>query len=445
MRKPAKIISPPQSLPDKKRFQSTLEALKSPPCTYLSPATAILGGVDIIRSKVSNNTYSSQYEFDTDIFLLANSANDGHFSLDLCSLSIFAFSLQAQAIASVSKAGLALSELYLFEDAQYIDSTNSTTVNVSSVANINEVDASEYFLAIAGLQEARIPIPGGTSCTLPMQCLQVEMHPRPVELSFSTMAFGQGWTLETQASLAGSSFNVSSGKDVYEAYCIPQPASADGSSSTIVAPPQETGLKAYPDPFLRIHIAWLKKCLVHSATELKSTSGHFSPTSTLPGYLVKKIRFMDLDLRAPSESATPPFKEEDILIVSDGICAATCTTFANLITNAGGVRALAFEVVHDKNRRRSWEVGRIFQNAIAEGIDILTPNELEHLNSSILQPLEQFPLTLSGNLKFCDAYQERNPDLPLQFEYPAADCRLFYTYENIRNPATTWLAAIQAI
>lgn len=30
---------------------------------------------------------------------------------------------------------------------------------------------------------------------------------------------------------------------------------------------------------------------------------------------------------------------------------------------------------------------------------------------------------------------------PLQFVYEPADCRLFYTYENIKEPATTWAKA----
>lgn len=41
-------------------------------------------------------------------------------------------------------------------------------------------------------------------------------------------------------------------------------------------------------------------------------------------------------------NGTQPFKAEDILIITDGHCASTCTTFVNLMTNVGGVRAVAF-------------------------------------------------------------------------------------------------------
>ncbi|KAK9420219.1 putative Peptidase S41 [Seiridium unicorne] len=581
--------------------QSTLEALKNPPSAYLSPATDILGGLDIIRSKVGNNTYSSQYEFDTDIFLLANFANDGHFSLDLCSLSIFAFNLQAQAIASVSKDGLALPELYLFEEAQYID---STTVNISSVANINGVDAFEYLSAIADLRRRQDPdsrwnqlypsyavLAGGDASTSSGAfTFNYGIWPG-YDSTLIEFSNGSSLTPETQASLVGSSFNVSSGEDVYEAYCIPQPTAAGESSST-VAPPEKTGPKAYPKPFLRdpyneilghytdnetvvmqiptfetsggglpdnqsavfsqassdiIHAAvssgrskitidvsgngggnidrafdlfrlFFPAEFPYSATRFRvhdastafatiygslnqslaqeapgpfgyrgqvepdqmtdfSSEEDFVAGGTQLGVNVSSL-FANFNFTwisgeenpihgfgsTPSETATSPFKAEDILIVSDGICASTCTTFVNLMTNVGGVRALAFggrprqepmQIMGGVRGGQSagfnlieeWvsTAAELLQNATAEGIDLLTPDELEHLNSSIPQPLEQLPLTLSGNLNFRNAYQEENPDHPLQFEYQAADCRLFYTYENIRNPATTWLAASQAI
>ncbi|KAK7957068.1 peptidase S41 family protein [Apiospora aurea] len=54
------------------QFQSTLEALKAPPKSYLSPTTDILGGLDTI----AKTTYQSQYDFDMALTSLFNSAND---------------------------------------------------------------------------------------------------------------------------------------------------------------------------------------------------------------------------------------------------------------------------------------------------------------------------------------------------------------------------------
>ena len=39
---------------------------------------------------------------------------------------------------------------------------------------------------------------------------------------------------------------------------------------------------------------------------------------------------------------TAPYKAEDILIITDGRCSSTCTTFVNLMTQSGVVRVLFF-------------------------------------------------------------------------------------------------------
>jgi hypothetical protein len=48
-------------------FQSTLEILADPPEEYLFPGVDVLGGFDIIRSKLENNKYKTQYEVMTDL------------------------------------------------------------------------------------------------------------------------------------------------------------------------------------------------------------------------------------------------------------------------------------------------------------------------------------------------------------------------------------------
>ncbi|KAK7586283.1 hypothetical protein V3481_009029 [Fusarium oxysporum f. sp. vasinfectum] len=40
---------------------------------------------------------------------------------------------------------------------------------------------------------------------------------------------------------------------------------------------------------------------------------------------------------------------------------------------------------------------------------------------------------------------EGDDDLPLQFQYQAGDCRLYYTAENIYHPKTMWKSAKEAI
>ncbi|KAA8642398.1 uncharacterized protein ATNIH1004_011342 [Aspergillus tanneri] len=51
--------------------------------------------------------------------------------------------------------------------------------------------------------------------------------------------------------------------------------------------------------------------------------------------------------------------------------------------------------------------------------------------------------TLMVNLK--SAYRRGNDDMRLQSQYDPADCRLSYALENIFQPATTWVSAVNAL
>ncbi|KAJ4015539.1 hypothetical protein NW752_007000 [Fusarium irregulare] len=160
---------------------------------------------------------------------------------------------------------------------------------------------------------------------------------------------------------------------------------------------------------------------------------------------------------------TQPFKAEDILIVGDGNCVSTCTTFVNLMTNVGGVRSLAFG---GRPRKEPMQIMGGVRGAQAASFEALIDNMIETANAT-LQDLDEnelpsdfmeiaqktwpvgvanLPLQLSqGNVNLRNAYQEGNSDIPLQFEYQAADCRLYFTVENVLEPATAWVAAKEAI
>ena len=54
-------------------FQPTLAYLKETPASYSRPSVDILGGLQTLRDKVTNGTYSSQYDLDTDLNRLVTS------------------------------------------------------------------------------------------------------------------------------------------------------------------------------------------------------------------------------------------------------------------------------------------------------------------------------------------------------------------------------------
>lgn len=77
---------------------------------------------------------------------------------------------------------------------------------------------------------------------------------------------------------------------------------------------------------------------------------------------------------------------------------------------------------------------------------ILSDAERDRLNETLPIPYSQWPVKANaGQVNLRNAYQEGNDDLPLQFAYQAADCRLFYTYENLLKPETVWSSAAKAV
>ena len=95
------------------QFQSTLAYLKSPPAGYPFPAVDILSGIQGIRTKVTNGTYSGEYAFQIDLWELFNSGHDGHFRWigDLLETALI-FDVGYQ-LVSVSEDGQTVPSVYL--------------------------------------------------------------------------------------------------------------------------------------------------------------------------------------------------------------------------------------------------------------------------------------------------------------------------------------------
>ncbi|KPI42218.1 uncharacterized protein AB675_9695 [Cyphellophora attinorum] len=181
----------------------------------------------------------------------------------------------------------------------------------------------------------------------------------------------------------------------------------------------------------------------------------FSKTTTqIPGIAGVPLPFQE-----------PPFSADNILLVTDGVCASTCSNFVALMmevakvqhtvawggrpnTNAmqlvGGVRGsnvLSFDTVANQ----LGGVRDYIVNKTQEGKPPLTDDQLQTALS--LRPLTttEYPIRLyNGHINFRNAYYNGS-DLPLQFDHQAAGCRLFYTAENIRNPASRWTDSAEAV
>ena len=153
--------------------------------------------------------------------------------------------------------------------------------------------------------------------------------------------------------------------------------------------------------------------------------------------------------------------------MTDGTCASTCSIFAELMKKQG-VRSIAFggrpqygpmqalggvkggqylslPLLH----RYISSAYDLAVNASQAGSPILTPEQLARFEEIAPPDPKNFSLRINrignGGVNFRNAYREGDDVTPLQFIYEAADCRIFYTAENYIDPATSWLAAANAM
>lgn len=191
-------------------------------------------------------------------------------------------------------------------------------------------------------------------------------------------------------------------------------------------------------------------------SNVTSLFANFNYTSTSENHPNQAIR----GYNGTPINDTQPFKPENILIITDGVCASTCTTFVNLMTNVGGVRAVSFggrprlepmQAMGGVRGAQSFSFASL-DTIIALGLanvnanqELLTPEQLS-LGIATVPNSTALPYYIpSGNFNLRNAYQEGDDDLPLQFQYQASDCRLFYTADSIQNPEKIWTQAKTAV
>jgi hypothetical protein len=160
-----------------------------------------------------------------------------------------------------------------------------------------------------------------------------------------------------------------------------------------------------------------------------------------------------------SKWMTPPFAPEDILIITDGACSSSCPIFTEMMKYEG-VKTISFGGRPQYGPMQAMGGTRGAQVLPAETLitittavldmaaeeELLSKSELQQLKA--LSPAEDSPLQYgSFQVNLRDAYSKRDKDsvMPLLFVYEPAHCRLFYTLENVLQPATTWSAAVKAM
>ncbi|PTB41168.1 hypothetical protein M441DRAFT_69586 [Trichoderma asperellum CBS 433.97] len=166
----------------------------------------------------------------------------------------------------------------------------------------------------------------------------------------------------------------------------------------------------------------------------------------------------------PLNGTEPPYKPEDIIILTDGSCSSTCTIFINhmipygvrVVANGGrpqmgpmqGIGGVKGSQVQELSTISLFygAANQVVQNASTAGKPLFTEKELDAFKDHIPVTLEEFPIRLStGSVNYRNAFSPFNDQVPTHFIYQPADCRLFYTPATLINPVAKWANVADAI
>ena len=136
-------------------FQSTLAYIKDPPKGYANEGVDIMSGLNDIGKKVSDGDYKNEYDFESDVANLLNSAHDGHLSFNGMAYS-GAFLWRRNnniALISASKDGSEMPKIWAYNDYN----VTNAAYDPSPVKQINGKDAVEFLEAEAKLSSYHDP------------------------------------------------------------------------------------------------------------------------------------------------------------------------------------------------------------------------------------------------------------------------------------------------
>ncbi|KAK4182918.1 hypothetical protein QBC35DRAFT_456800 [Podospora australis] len=150
------------------------------------------------------------------------------------------------------------------------------------------------------------------------------------------------------------------------------------------------------------------------------------------------------------DNAKQVFKPSQIVLLTDGLCSSTCAIFVEMMTEAG-VRTV---VMGGKPENGPMQAVAGSRGARAYSADILDyimqfAGTLVKDNSSLPNiPIDQETRDTGMWVQYAginlrdqvtkQEFEAGGQILPLQFEYRAAHCRLFYTTRNIYNMTRLW-------
>ncbi|KAK0620102.1 hypothetical protein B0T14DRAFT_224041 [Immersiella caudata] len=149
----------------------------------------------------------------------------------------------------------------------------------------------------------------------------------------------------------------------------------------------------------------------------------------------------------------PPFAPENIIILTDGECASACAYFVEVLTHTHGVRTVALggrpllKPMQAVGRTKGGQAGNfgnfpdVDRSTAPPGVDVVPagdpPLRLRGTAGTAGRP-GRWGGSIRFNLANLATLGDAPDAIPLQFRYEAANCKVFWTWEMVRDIKAIW-------
>lgn len=149
----------------------------------------------------------------------------------------------------------------------------------------------------------------------------------------------------------------------------------------------------------------------------------------------------------PNKTAWPvterSFNPDQIVLLTDGLCASACSLFVEMMTRAGvrtvvaGGRPTTGPMQAAAGTRGAIQYTTFNLDDDMSFARAIDANVTENTNATIPEVRDEAIYTKAAGFNLRDQIR-KNETTPLQFKYEAADCRIYYTIANLYNVTQLW-------
>ena len=158
---------------------------------------------------------------------------------------------------------------------------------------------------------------------------------------------------------------------------------------------------------------------------------------------------LGIDIYGASIPATNPqlYEPENIIILSDGLCSSACAVFVEMMHHDAGVKTVVVGGLPQTGPMQTASGSRGAEIYTADNIDddISDAIYLNATTAGYLPDREEDVWISFMGINLRDQIRKDQQDIPVQFLYDAADCRIFYTMETWNDYSSLWTYAMNAI